>query len=192
MTAQVSGPPSFSRAARCAADGARIPKESPRTDGPSGLTASVSAAAPVSEPLTADFIEALGVGTFEPEGVELELIAHGDGAFYSRHIDTFTGEASNANAGRQRLVSAVFYAYRQPKGFSGGALRLYSLRRDDTLDDFIDIAPMHNCLVVFPSWVPHSVELVSCPSGNFADSRFAVNAWLWRNKPAVSRLAKPI
>jgi SM-20-related protein len=134
-------------------------------------------------PLSADFIEALGVSRFEPEGVELELVAHGDGAFYSRHIDTFTAEAAASESGRQRLISAVLYLHRSPKVFSGGALRLYALGRTDTVADFVDIEPQHNSLVVFPSWAPHSVERVSCPSGVFNDSRFAINAWLWRKKP---------
>ena len=134
-------------------------------------------------PLTAQFIAALGVSRFEPDGVELELVAHGDGAFYSRHIDTFTGEVADAGSGRQRLISAVFYLHHSPKAFTGGALRLYALGRADTLADFVDIEPEHNSLVVFPSWAPHSVERVSCPSGEFSDSRFAINAWLWRNKP---------
>jgi len=134
-------------------------------------------------PLAASFIEALGVSRFEPDGVELELVAHGDGAFYSRHIDTFTREAADASSGRQRLISAVFYLHRSPKAFTGGALRLYALGRADTLADYVDIEPQHNSLVVFPSWAPHSVERVACPSGAFSDSRFAVNAWLWRRKP---------
>lgn len=139
-------------------------------------------------PLTVDFIEALGVSSFEPDGVELELVAHGDGAFYSRHIDTFTGEA-DASSERQRLISAVLYLHRSPKAFSGGALRLYGLGRGDTIADFVDIEPQHNSLVVFPSWVPHSVERVLCPSDDFMDSRFAINAWLWRKKPRVSQPA---
>lgn len=140
-------------------------------------------------PLAADFIDELGVSAFEPDGVELELVAHGDGAFYSRHIDTFTGEAAGANSGRQRLISAVLYLHVWPKAFSGGALRLYALGRADTIADFVDIEPQHNSLVVFPSWAPHSVEQVSCPSKEFMDARFAINAWLWRIKPDVSQSA---
>ena len=130
-------------------------------------------------PQTACFIETLGVSAFEPDDIELELVAHGDGAFYSRHIDTFTG----ANFERQRLLSAVCYLHKMPKIFSGGALRLYSLGKADTIADFVDIEPTHNTLVVFPSWAPHSVERVSSPSEEFMDSRFAINAWLWRKKP---------
>lgn len=138
-------------------------------------------------PLAANFIDLLGVSAFEPDGVELELVAHGDGAFYSRHIDTFTGEAAEADSGRQRLISAVLYLHVWPKAFSGGALRLYALGRTSTIADFVDIEPQHNSLVAFPSWIPHSVERVSCPSKDFMDSRFAINAWLWRKRVGVNQ-----
>ncbi len=138
-------------------------------------------------PLAAGFIDLLGVSAFEPDGVELELVAHGDGAFYSRHIDTFTGEAEGANSARQRLISAVLYLHALPKAFSGGALRLYALGRTATIADFVDIEPQHNSLVAFPSWIPHSVERVSCPSKNFMDSRFAINAWFWRKRADVNQ-----
>jgi Rps23 Pro-64 3,4-dihydroxylase Tpa1-like proline 4-hydroxylase len=42
---------------------------------------------------------------------------------------------------------------------------------------FHDVEPLHNSLVVFPAWLPHEVLKVSCPSGRFADSRFAINCW---------------
>src|SRR5262252_4180869 len=37
-------------------------------------------------------IEQLRVTPFELALIELELVAHGDGAFYKRHIDTFTAD----------------------------------------------------------------------------------------------------
>jgi SM-20-related protein len=43
---------------------------------------------------------------------------------------------------------------------------------------------VHNTFVVFPSWVLHEVLPVSCPTKQFIDSRFALNFWLWRRKPA--------
>ena len=55
---------------------------------------------------------------FELDELELELVAHGDGAFFGRHIDIFTG--ADANIGQQRILSAVYYFHTQPKGFSGG------------------------------------------------------------------------
>jgi Rps23 Pro-64 3,4-dihydroxylase Tpa1-like proline 4-hydroxylase len=125
----------------------------------------------------------IGTPPFELESIELELVAHGDGAFFGRHIDTFTRAAANID--QQRILSAVYYFHARPKGFSGGALRLFALSAVAGKDaEFLDIEPEHDTLVVFPSWVPHEVCKVSCPSGSFADSRFAVNCWFCRKMGA--------
>jgi SM-20-related protein len=119
------------------------------------------------------FVAEMRLSTFAVSRVELELVAHGDGAFYKRHIDTRTG----GDLRSQRVLSGVYYFNHQPRAFSGGALRLYAI---GDFDRFIDIEPVHNSLLVFPSWAPHEVMPVSCPSGAFLDSRFAVNCWLHR------------
>ena len=121
----------------------------------------------------------LKVTPFEISQVELQLVAHGDGAFYRRHIDTQTA----ADVTDIRALSGVYYLHREPRAFTGGALRLYAIG-DDTR--FVDVEPMHNTLLVFPAWAPHEVRPVSCPSGEFMGSRFAVNCWLRkRNGPAA-------
>jgi SM-20-related protein len=113
---------------------------------------------------------------FDLAGVELELAAHNDGAHFSSHIDTKT---AMGGGGSHRALSAVYYFYREPKAFSGGQLRIYPLGSDGEDEDvFASIEPMQNTLVVFPSSVAHEVMRVSCPSKEFADSRFAVNCWL--------------
>lgn len=121
----------------------------------------------------------LRLSAFATSRVELELVAHGDGAFYRRHIDTRTV----ADTDHIRVLSGVYYFHRQPKGFSGGALRLYAIGDDDR---FVDIEPTHNTLLVFPAWAPHEVRPVSCPSGEFMDSRFAINCWLHVRRSAAS------
>jgi Rps23 Pro-64 3,4-dihydroxylase Tpa1-like proline 4-hydroxylase len=114
--------------------------------------------------------------------VELELVAHGDGAFYRRHIDTQTAtERSHI-----RVLSGVYYFHRQPKRFTGGALRLYAIGDPQR---FTDIEPTHNTLVVFPAWAPHEVQPVRCPSGQFMDSRFAINCWLHARPPGAGEAA---
>ena len=119
----------------------------------------------------------LGTRPFDPR-MELELAAHNDGAFYKAHIDTFTGEEDRTS---DRVLSGVFYFYREPKAFSGGALRLYRFGSTEAEPgDSIDIEPEQNSFAVFPSWARHEVRPVSCPSRAFADSRFAVNCWLRR------------
>ena len=120
----------------------------------------------------------LGTPPLARPPVELELVAHNDGAFYKFHKDTETGGSFQSI----RVLSAVYYFHRRPQAFSGGALRLYAIG-DLKFQEFIDIPPTHNSLLVFPSWAPHEVTRVSCPSQAFADSRFAINCWLRRLRP---------
>lgn len=120
---------------------------------------------------------------FDPSRVETELVVHGDGAFYKRHIDTRTAHDPETNS--IRVLSGVYYFNAKPKAFSGGALRLYAIGGDDSVE-FIDIEPERNSLLVFPSWAPHEVRPVSCPSGRFVDSRFAINCWVHRQKTAAA------
>jgi SM-20-related protein len=75
----------------------------------------------------------------------------------------------------------VYYFFSEPKAFNGGALRLYAIG-GNSQQSFIDIEPERNSLLVFPSWAPHEVMPVHCPSGRFVDSRFAINCWLYRKK----------
>ena len=112
-----------------------------------------------------------GGGNLIPRHVELELVAHGDGAFFSRHKDTFTGVDRPPLS---RRVTMVSYLYRRPKAFSGGQLRTYSLSGGN----YFDIEPEHGLMAAFPSWAPHSVERVCCPSNKFADYRFAIDIWV--------------
>lgn len=120
----------------------------------------------------------LGNTPFIPCGFEVELVAHSDGAYYTRHIDTLT---QIKDAIGHRVVSAVYYFHAQPKGFTGGALRLYSLSAGSQSSRSVDIEPDNDTLVFFPSWFPHEVLPVKCPSGRFLDSRFAINCWILRS-----------
>ena len=120
--------------------------------------------------------ERLGVKPFIPSKIEVELVAHGDGAFFLRHIDTLTHRD-----GRHRIISAVYYFHALPKAFSGGVLRLHSLAASGQQCTFVDIAPDYDTLVFFPSFFPHEVLPVKCASRHFLDSRFAINFWIHRN-----------
>lgn len=129
--------------------------------------------------LLAELIRELRVDAFEPSKIELELVAHGDGAFYKRHKDTQTAIYDEVES--IRALSGVYYFHSQPKAFSGGALRLYAIG-GDVEKDFADIEPLHNSLLIFPSWAPHEVLPVRSPSMRFRDSRFAINCWFHRKK----------
>jgi len=113
---------------------------------------------------------------FTPAKFEIELVAHHDGAFFARHIDTFVKNGPPST----RVISAVYYFHRQPRAFSGGALRLMSLAGTDAPGTYVDVPPDNDTLVFFPSWYPHEVLKVLCPSGEFSDSRFAINCWVHR------------
>jgi Rps23 Pro-64 3,4-dihydroxylase Tpa1-like proline 4-hydroxylase len=114
----------------------------------------------------------LGVAPFAPAAAELELVAHGDGAFYQAHVDPRRRSATN-----QRMISAVYYFNAEPKAFTGGALRLLAFEGGA----LVDLEPENDTLAIFSSWALHEVLPVSCPSRRFIDSRFAINCWLMRN-----------
>ena len=124
-------------------------------------------------------IEQLGLSLFTASGVETQIAAHGEGAFYGRHIDLFTGQ-DRKNA--DRLISLVYYFYKEPKAFTGGVLRLYPGIASAPDEPTIDILPAQDMAVAFSSWMPHEVMQVSCPSGDFDDFRFAINCWVLRAK----------
>lgn len=125
--------------------------------------------------LLPDLTAQLRMTPVEAAKLELQLVAHNDGAFYKRHIDTQTAASRDGI----RVLSGVYYFHAKPKAFSGGALRLYAIG-DPAETTFVDIEPAHNTLLVFPSWAPHEVMPVSCPPKRFSDSRFAVNCWVLR------------
>ncbi|WP_353204659.1 2OG-Fe(II) oxygenase [Sphingomonas sp.] len=127
-------------------------------------------------PLLPDILREIGIRPFDVARYEVQLVRHNDGDFYQRHIDTHTGPSDKA----RRAVSLVYYFHAEPKAFTGGALRLYALRRNDI---FVDVEPVQNRLVAFASWVPHEVLPISCPSGRFLDSRFAINCWVRMSPP---------
>jgi SM-20-related protein len=125
-----------------------------------------------------------GVSPFPVYRTECSIVSHGDGDYYRTHIDTRTGdeEPGGQQAGDYRLISCVYYLNRVPARFSGGELSLHSLRGGESTN----IAPRHNRLVAFPSFIPHEVLPIACPEGTFADSRFSINCWLRRERAPTS------
>lgn len=140
-----------------------------------------------------------GTGTRgdSPNLLELQLAAHGDGAYYHPHTDTEIGTHRQVEAGVPspvRTLSAVYYFHALQQAFSGGQLRLFGFGPVPAVQEpqqapHIDLDPVRNSLVVFPSWVPHEVRPVSVPTGEFADFRFALNCWYSRPRPPVSSQA---
>jgi Rps23 Pro-64 3,4-dihydroxylase Tpa1-like proline 4-hydroxylase len=130
----------------------------------------------------------------EAAAVELELAAHGDGAHFHAHLDIPNGKHRKplgAEPGMDRILSAVYYFHREPKAFSGGDLRLFRFGAHPAdgpvaEEDRVDIAPLQNSLVAFPSWALHEVRPIQCPSQAFEDYRFAINCWYCRELKAGS------
>jgi len=117
----------------------------------------------------------LGATPFEPRRFEIEMAVHFDGAFFGEHRDQ-----NPESQTKSRLISAVYYFHHIPKSFSGGALRIYPIAGSKQSTAFVEIEPINDTLVFFPSWFPHEVLPVNCPSHRFEDSRFAINCWIHR------------
>lgn len=121
--------------------------------------------------------DAIGVPFPDGHKCEIEAVQNGDRAFFSRHIDTTKGHASQF-----RVISAVYYYFDTPQRFSGGALALYSLDQTQS----VTIEPKNNMMVFFSSIFPHEVMPVCVPSLEFAAGRFSVNCWILKqNQPSV-------
>lgn len=111
---------------------------------------------------------------------EIQLTASNDGEYFKAHADA--GNKGDPTAGRE--VTFVYYLHGTPKGYSGGDLLFYP---DGPGNPDFDkgrgvkaITPKNNSLISFASNRWHEVDMVRCPSGKFADSRFTVNGWLRR------------
>ena len=111
--------------------------------------------------------------------IEGQVTAHNHGHYYHAHNDNGMPEVA------KREITYVYYFYQQPKKFSGGELVLYDGKIDNNYytqaNSFKKIAPINNTIIFFPSHYWHEVLPVNCPSKTFADSRFTINGWIWRN-----------
>lgn len=121
-------------------------------------------------------LDRLAHPAFTVTQVEMQMTAHGDGAFFKVHDD-----ASSPDTQQRELTYVYYFQASQPRGFSGGALRLYPTP-DGTLDTsrFRDVDPLDNAIIFFNSRTMHEVLPVQVPSGAFQDSRFTLNGWLHR------------
>jgi hypothetical protein len=111
--------------------------------------------------------------------LEVQVTAHGDGAYYRTHRDVSDSEETDT-----RFLTFVYYLSRSPRPFSGGQLKLYDYQCVDGIwrqaETFHLIEPEPNRLVLFPACFLHEVLPVQSRSGTFADSRFTVNGWVHR------------
>ncbi len=146
-------------------------------------------AAPFEEAIKArsdQILRGLGLSALKISRSEFELVAHRDGSFFDKHIDTLT-QSHRDKQKSDRVVTLVYYFHALPKQFSGGELALAPIGPGDPLL----IEPINNRLVAFASIVPHEVLPVSCPGDEFANARFAINVWLHRSKPIANAAIGP-
>ena len=125
-----------------------------------------------------ELLPALDLEPFEASEIEAQLTAHNDGNYFKLHNDSGSLETAT------RILTYVYYFYRQPKPFSGGELKIYDSKVENgfyvAADSTRLIEPRNNSIIFFLSRYMHEVLEVSSPSRTFADSRFTVNGWVRR------------
>jgi hypothetical protein len=120
-------------------------------------------------------IARFGLQPFDIVSRDMQFTVHNDGDFYKPHRDAREGDLGH------RRLTYVYYLNREPRGFEGGGLRLFDTSRGGNRyaeQAFTKVMPQSNRLVLFPSYVWHEVEAISCRSGLYEDSRFTLNGWL--------------
>ncbi len=118
----------------------------------------------------------LGISLFEPTDIETQLTAHNEGNYYRIHNDNGSPDTAN------RLLTYVYYFYRQPKPFTGGELVIYDSKIENNFyveaDSSQTVEPRQNSIVFFLSRYMHEVLTINCQSQAFGDSRFTINGWI--------------
>jgi hypothetical protein len=120
-------------------------------------------------------IPGLGLVNVDSYLLEPELSWCGNGGFFKTHADTLYRD----RLANQRVMTVVYYFYKEPKAFTGGQLCLYGLGADATGSPRQEVAPRFDRAVFFPSWFPHEV-LPVLSSDIFAHGRFAITCWVRR------------
>jgi SM-20-related protein len=121
---------------------------------------------------------ALGKKSFLVADLELQLTASNHGEFFRPHTDSGDDEV------RGRELTFVYFFHREPRRFAGGELRIFDTVKTEghsTATERIELVyPLQNQIVFFPSSLLHEILPVTCPSKEFANSRFTVNGWYRR------------
>jgi SM-20-related protein len=119
----------------------------------------------------------LGIEPFAVARTVVQCTWHGDGDYYRIHNDNGMKQASG------RVLSFVYYAHREPRGFTGGELVFYEYgadRADLASSRQLAIEPLGNSIVFFPSDAEHEVKQVTCASPKIAAGRVTLNGWVSR------------
>ncbi len=123
-------------------------------------------------------LKTLAMEEFSIADVEMQVTASNDGDFFHFHSDNGSHRVAT------RYLTFVYFFHREPRPFEGGELRIHDARLEDGAyvsdGSYQTIVPRQNQIVFFPCELLHEITPVSCPSGQFADSRFTLNGWLRR------------
>ena len=126
-----------------------------------------------------DVIPKLRMPMFTVGRVECQVTASTDGSYFRPHTDQ-----GKSAMDATRKLTYVYYFNREPKGFTGGDLRVYDDEfqngKYSSTDTFQVVEPRNNSLVFFNAAIMHEVTKVQVPSQDFGDSRFTVNGWIHR------------
>jgi len=125
-----------------------------------------------------EVMEQLRIGAFTVGKIDCQITANVDGSYFKAHTD------AGHDGPIKRVLTYVYYFNRDPKGFTGGELRIY----DDELrngkfvgtESFQIVEPRNNSIVFFNAAVMHEIMPVVVPSKQFRDARFTVNGWVER------------
>jgi hypothetical protein len=130
----------------------------------------------------------LDIDRFELGAIERQLTVHGEGDFFSRHVDE-----NHPGTNDSRAITFVYYCHHEPKAFSGGELRLHGRadERAGALDCYVDIEPRPNSIVFFPATTSHEVMPVSSAAAGPTGLRFTVNGWFRVGHTGVEALPSP-
>jgi SM-20-related protein len=126
-----------------------------------------------------EVIAQLKMKAFAVGRIECQVTASADGSYFRVHTDSGTSEDV-----AKRELTYVYYFNREPKGFTGGELRIYDDQvRNDKLalaESFRVVEPRNNSIIFFHAATMHEVTKVEVASKEFRDSRFTVNGWVHR------------
>jgi len=125
-----------------------------------------------------EVMEQLRIGAFTVGKIDCQITANVDGSNFKAHTD------AGHDGPIKRVLTYVYYFNRDPKGFTGGELRIY----DDALlngkfvatASFQIVEPRNNSIVFFNAALMHEIMPVVVPSKQFSDARFTVNGWVER------------
>jgi len=117
-----------------------------------------------------EVMEQLRMGAFAVGKIDCQITANVDGSYFKAHTD------AGYDGPIKRELTYVYYFNRDPKGFTGGELRIY----DDALRNGKFVATEFFQIVFYNAALMHEVMPVVVPSKQFRDARFTVNGWVER------------